>query len=176
MAGLAGVSLVIGLGVGGWVVGPMVAGGGGAPPAEAAAATAGQDAAGGTDAGDDYSGEASDGKTSSSGTSGGKGAGADAPVHRVDNLVVNPAETRGTRFLVVSVALEAASTVDKESLGRREVAIRDTLLTLLGSKAVDDLTDMSRRGELKEELRTAVEALAGRGSVRHVYLPQFVIQ
>lgn len=97
-------------------------------------------------------------------------------VHTLDNLIVNPAGTQGTRFLVVSVALEVDRAETAAALVARDAEVRDVVLKVLGGKTVPDLTDVEKREALKDEIAAAVKALLKGGEIRRLYLPQFVIQ
>lgn len=100
----------------------------------------------------------------------------DAPVHLIDNLVLNPAGSGGTRFLLASVGLQTTSAAANDIVNKREVEARDVVLSVLGAKHVEDLAEISNREKLKLELKTALDSLFGPGIVRKVYFPQFVIQ
>lgn len=102
--------------------------------------------------------------------------GGNLPVHVVDNLVVNPAGTDGSRFLLTSIAIETRNPADTALLSREDVEIRDAFILVLGSKTVAQLSDISRRGEISDELQGAVQKVVGPGVVSRIYLPQFVIQ
>jgi flagellar FliL protein len=97
-------------------------------------------------------------------------------VHTLDNLIVNPAGTQGTRFLVVSVALEVDRPETAAGLVARDAEVRDAVLRVLGGKTVADLSDVEKRETLKDEIGAAVKALMKSGEIRRLYLPQFVIQ
>lgn len=97
-------------------------------------------------------------------------------VHTLDNLIVNPAGTQGTRFLVVSVALEVDRPETVTALVSRDAEVRDAVLKVLGGKTVADLSDVEKREVLKDEIGAAVTALMKGGEIRRLYLPQFVIQ
>ena len=58
----------------------------------------------------------------------------------------------------------------------RDAQVRDALLTVLGHKTVEDLTNIVARDTLKVELKAAVSELFPEGTVTAIYLPQFVIQ
>lgn len=97
-------------------------------------------------------------------------------LHVVDNLVVNPAGSGGSRFLLTTVALEAASAEVAVTLAVRDVEIRHAFTLVLGSRTVDALTDVASRGALSQELLAAAEAIMGPGAVLRVLIPQFVVQ
>ena len=105
-----------------------------------------------------------------------KGAAAETPVHLIDNLVLNPAGSGGTRFLLASVGLQTTSAAAEEMIKKREVEARDVVLAVLGAKHVEELAEISAREKIKLELKVALDSLFGSGVVRRVYFPQFVIQ
>lgn len=94
----------------------------------------------------------------------------------LSNLVVNPAGSRGTRFLLASVGFEFAAPIAPEQFNLRETEIRDRILGVLATKTVDELVDVSRRDALRTEVAASVDSLIGAGRVRRVFFPQFVIQ
>ena len=59
---------------------------------------------------------------------------------------------------------------------RRPDAWRDIILTSLGTKTVDQLTDISTREGIKVELMTAISGRFGKNTVKRLYFPQFVVQ
>lgn len=101
---------------------------------------------------------------------------AGAPTYLMENLVLNPAGTGGTRFLMVSVAFGVADEAAVETLKASDPQIRDALLGVLGTKTVAQLANIAARDSLKVELRHKVGGLFARGTVKQVYFPQFVIQ
>ena len=100
----------------------------------------------------------------------------DAPVHLIENLVLNPANSGGTRFLLASVGLQTTSAAANDLITKREVEARDVVLTTLGAKRVEELAEIANRDQLRAELQRALDSLLGPGVVRRIYFPQFVIQ
>ncbi len=103
-------------------------------------------------------------------------AGAATVVYMVDNLVLNPAGSGGTRFLMLAVAMELKDEKAKEEITRRDAEVRDLVLGTLGEKTVEQLSDVSLREPIKTELATALAKLLPKDAVRRLYFPQFVIQ
>ena len=99
-----------------------------------------------------------------------------APVHLMENLVLNPAGSGGSRFLLLSVAIEASSSTMEADMTARDAELRDIILTSLGTKTVDQLTDIANREGIKNEVQTAIIARFGKSSVKRLYFPQFVVQ
>lgn len=97
-------------------------------------------------------------------------------VHTIQNLVLNPAQSGGTRFLVSTVAISVRDSAAVTAISERDSEVRDALLRILGAKTVLQLTDMEARTTLKEELRDALRGIFGEAVIRDIYFPQFVIQ
>lgn len=93
-----------------------------------------------------------------------------------DDLILNPAGTDGTRFLVLSLALEMKEDAGIAALEARDPEVRDVILTLLSAKTVQELADVTQRPALREELRERLNQLLGDDEVVRLYLPRFVIQ
>ncbi|MEQ8329963.1 MAG: flagellar basal body-associated FliL family protein [Longimicrobiales bacterium] len=116
-------------------------------------------------------------KPKDDGHGGGKHGGeAPSALHVIDNLVVNPARSGGTRFLLVSIAVEATEAHYTAQLAARDVELRDALIMVLGAKSVDELTDVSLRPDVNKEVMAALERVMGHGVIHRIYIPQFVIQ
>jgi flagellar FliL protein len=181
------VGLAAGAGAGFFAVGPALASG--IAPAVAANAKkakaakpagehgdAAADDEGGHDeaAADDEEGEEEE--AASGGHGGKEGAAAGAPVYTLDNLVLNPAESGGTRFLLLTISFELKSAEMADAMKARDAELRDAVLVTVGNKTVEQLSDVAARDSLKVELRAAAGKLFKKGGVKRVYFPQFVIQ
>ena len=97
-------------------------------------------------------------------------------VHLLDNLVVNPAQSRGTRFLLTSIGIEASDPTQTVLIEANEAMLRDAVITVLAAKTVDELMDIPSRSQLKDEIEGTIVSVMGPGVVRGTYLSQFVIQ
>jgi flagellar FliL protein len=96
------------------------------------------------------------------------------PMFKVDNLIVNPAGSQGSRFLMVSVAVETPDPKIEEHLRKQEPRIRDLIIGLLEQQTMEMLSRPGVREEIKLQLGDSISMLAG-VKVR-AFLPQFVIQ
>jgi flagellar FliL protein len=98
-------------------------------------------------------------------------------VHMMENLVLNPAGSNGTRFLMTSVAVEVKDDGVKQAMTSRDAEMRDAVLRVLGERTVEQLADMSLRDGLKKQVADSFNTLLARkDAVKRVYFPQFVIQ
>jgi flagellar FliL protein len=113
---------------------------------------------------------------SKGGGHGGGHGGAAPTLHILDNLVVNPAGSEGTRYLLVSVAIEPEDPTMVEELAALDVALRHGLLAFFGSKTVKELADIAARDDLVDEMTTVLSHQVGEDLIHRIYLPQYVIQ
>ena len=113
--------------------------------------------------------------------------------------MLNPAESGGQRFLLLTIAFELRDAAALEEMKARDAELRDAVLQSVGAKSVDYLADMGKRDSLKTELKAVAGKLfadaardpkkdpnkdpkegvkkgAGKPVVRRIYFPQFVIQ
>lgn len=149
-------SLVGGSAAGALILGPMIA------PAAAAEG----------DATDDHEKGAAPKKSKG----GGHGKAEASPLYNIESLVVNPSGTQGTRFIVMSIAVETKNSQVTDDLKSRDAEVRDVLVNLVASQTIDELADLNRREALKQAIGEQLEAIAGKGSIMRVFLPQFVLQ
>jgi flagellar protein FliL len=108
---------------------------------------------------------------------GGKGKeGAKAAVFRLDNLIVNPAGSGGTRFLLASVAIEVPDDRYQARLRDRDFQVRDAVIAVLERQTLESVTSPGARDSIKVRLGQALAPMIGAGVPVQVYLPQFVLQ
>ena len=173
------VGLAAGAGAGLFVVGPAMANG--ITPVAAAEhhakkkAVAEEDesssdeaAADDEDSADEASADDSHGKK--------EGEGAGSQVYTLDNLVLNPAESGGTRFLLLSITFQSSNASVLDAMKAKDAELRDVVLVTLGAKTVEQLANMRARDSLKVELASAARKLLKKKAKIRVYFPQFVIQ
>ena len=99
------------------------------------------------------------------------------PLYTISDLVLNPAGSGGTRFLMLSVAFDMKDSTGVEALKLRDAEIKDAVLALVGSKTVDQLAEVSAREPLKVEIRDLVGRITRKPkAIKRVSFPQFVIQ
>ncbi|MDX1532104.1 MAG: flagellar basal body-associated FliL family protein, partial [Rhodothermales bacterium] len=94
----------------------------------------------------------------------------------ITGLIVNPAGTGGSRYLMVSVGFESASADPLAEIEEKNVVVRDTVIALLSAHSVEALTDYARRDGLKAEIRTAVNSILRRGEIDRLYFTQYILQ
>ncbi len=104
-------------------------------------------------------------------------AGAAAPaLHTLDNLALNPAGSGGTRFLLLTLTIECANAAGVTALQTRDAELSDVVLSTLGGKTVEELTDITLRDSIKVEVQNAINERFGKKTVLRVYFPKYVVQ
>ena len=97
-------------------------------------------------------------------------------VYRVDNIVVNPAGSAGSRFVMATVAFELPDEKAVEALRDRDVELRDAVITTFESQTLEMLAAPGAREALKRRLLVATKPMLGDIEPVRIYLPQYVIQ
>jgi flagellar FliL protein len=101
---------------------------------------------------------------------------APSPVYTIADLVLNPAGSGGTRFLMLSVAFDMKDSASSEAIKLRDAEIKDAVLALVGAKTVEQLSDVASREPLKLEIKNQIVRIMKKQVIKRVSFPQFVIQ
>jgi flagellar FliL protein len=99
-----------------------------------------------------------------------------APMYAIENIVLNPAGTNGSRYLLLTVALVLGDASGEATARARDIEVRDRIVALLATQTVEDLVDPAQRDSLKARIQQSITPLFPAGTVRRVLLPQFVVQ
>lgn len=111
----------------------------------------------------------------------------------IENLIVNPAGTNGTRYLSTSIGLEvekeeAASEGEggegegegKEAGGGRmkqmTPVIRDILIAILSSRTLEELSSIEGKETVRKEILEKVQLALGEIKISKVYFVDYVLQ
>lgn len=112
-----------------------------------------------------------------------KGAEEDRPssvgaegVLELDNIMVNPADTDGLRFLVANIAIDLGDKELVEEMRSKNYEVRDVITAVLESQSIDMLTAPGARDSLKVIIATAIAPLLEGRHVVDVFIPYLVIQ
>ncbi len=97
-------------------------------------------------------------------------------VYMMDDIIVNPAGTGGTRFLSVSIGIEVPSKAMVEMLEKREPVIKDALITILGSKTIEQLSDTKEKEITRYQIKKRLEQLLKSDDILAVYFTDFILQ
>jgi len=94
----------------------------------------------------------------------------------VKDLVVNPAGTGGLRYLLTNVGIEVTNEKAFAEIQSKEVIVNDILINVLSSKTLEELSDVTKRKELRREIAKKIDEILTLGRVQNVYFSKFIIQ
>lgn len=96
--------------------------------------------------------------------------------YQMEELIVNPADTRGQRYLVVECNLELQHTDHIELVEQNIQRIKHDMIELLSARTLQQLGQFEEREELRIELAEVVNRAIGLRSVRNLYYTRYVMQ
>lgn len=98
-------------------------------------------------------------------------------IHLIENILVNPAGTNGTRYLSTSIGLEVAKS-EESSEHFKEITpiVRDILIAVLSSKSLEDLGSAAGRDAIRKEILDRVNLSIAPDSVYKIYFVDYVLQ
>ncbi len=99
-----------------------------------------------------------------------------AAVLRMDDMIVNPAQSGGSRYLLLSVVIYFKDKETQEQLTLKEPAIYDSVNALIARHTASWLSDPYNREILREKIRRAVKKQTGGIEILKVYFTKFVMQ
>lgn len=94
----------------------------------------------------------------------------------IENLLINPAQSNGNRFLVVSIGVETPSDNVIAELGEKDIVIRDAILRLLSRRTDEELSSIEIREDLKREILEELNGILQKGKIDRLYFTQFLLQ
>lgn len=97
-------------------------------------------------------------------------------IYVVKDMIINPAGTNGQRYLLTTIAFNMSSEDAVKSLEKKEMAVRDLLNSVLTSKTMEQLVDVTKREGLREEIAVRTRELVDRGKLRDVYFSKYIVQ
>ena len=97
-------------------------------------------------------------------------------VHQISGLIVNPADSRGSKHLLLNIGLETKDQKVIEELVELEPLIRDNLNTFFAAQRYQVLQDIQYREKLRQRVQEIVNYHLTKGQVDKVFFIQYVLQ
>jgi flagellar basal body-associated protein FliL len=94
---------------------------------------------------------------------------------KLENIIVNPADTQGQHFLIVSLVIQVASAETEAKLHAADVPLRDAVNGVLEQMTLDELSAPGARETLRARLKATAIKFAADTTIQ-IFLPQFLIQ
>lgn len=94
----------------------------------------------------------------------------------LDEIIVNPAETGGRRFLAITIGFEVLGDEGLHETELRKPLVRDGIIGLLSAKRMTELADIAYRDSLREEIRLKIQHELEPVKIPRVFFTGFVLQ
>ncbi|CRF41006.1 flagellar basal body-associated protein FliL [Helicobacter ailurogastricus] len=99
------------------------------------------------------------------------------PLYPLDSpFVVNLITQNGRRYLKTSITLELSDAKLLAEVKNKETAIKDTIIEILSSKSIEEISTLKGKNKLKEEIRSNINSFLIDGFVKNVFFTEFVVQ
>lgn len=102
--------------------------------------------------------------------------GAEGFLCTIEDIIVNPAGTGGSRYLSASFSFSMKSSKAKSAFEKNEYVIRDALITILSSKTVAQLTNSREKEIVRYQIKKRISKLLKTKGLEGVYYTNFVLQ
>jgi len=97
-------------------------------------------------------------------------------IYELDTFIVNLAGDSGNHYLKVKISLELDSEKAKTEVEKRLIPFRDSILTLLTSKTVEDVKSLEGKAQIRAEIMTMLNQYLKAGKISNVYFGDFIVQ
>jgi flagellar FliL protein len=94
----------------------------------------------------------------------------------MEDVIVNPKATKGARFLSMSVGFECETNQVVKEIEKREILIRDYLISLLSDRTIEQLDDGKDKEILRMEILGHVKEVLATEGLMNVYFETFILQ
>lgn len=98
------------------------------------------------------------------------------PIFNLQTFIVNLADPRGKKYLKVKIDLELDNEDVKEEIDKRISQFRDTVLTLLSSKQLEDINGLEGKLQLRAEIISMLNQYLNTGTIANLYFTEFIVQ
>ncbi|MBU1101678.1 MAG: flagellar basal body-associated FliL family protein [Bacteroidetes bacterium] len=96
-------------------------------------------------------------------------------IHSIDDIIVNPAGTKGKELLLASVAFDLRSEENKLEMEGKDILVKDLVISVLSSKSVVLLGNTSYRDTLRSEIQNKLVEFLPNIGVNKVYFSKYII-
>ncbi len=97
--------------------------------------------------------------------------------YTMDTFVVTltPEDFQG-RYIMLTLQVEIKAEFKGERILREMPRVKDSLITFLSKKRMEDLASIQSKHRLREAMKSRINEVLGTGAVRQVYILQFVVR
>lgn len=93
----------------------------------------------------------------------------------IEDIIVNPARTTGNQLLLSSVAFDVPEEEYYKELEKKQILVRDLVISVLSSKTVAQLANSLYKDTLRTEISSKVQSMIGNVEINRVYFSKYII-
>lgn len=110
-------------------------------------------------------------------------------IYLLEDIIVNPAGTRGSRYLSISVGVEMNAAEEEDGGGghggggekstpidKKKLQLKDALINILSAKTIVQLTSVEEKELIRNEIQEKFGAILDPLPVYQIYFVDFVLQ
>ncbi|MEX0722413.1 MAG: flagellar basal body-associated FliL family protein [Gracilimonas sp.] len=100
----------------------------------------------------------------------------DYGTYDMEELVINPANTNGKRYLLVEISLELDDKAHIQTLNNHKMKLKQEMIEALSKRTIPELIKVEERDQLRYELMDLINSVIEARSVRNLYFTKYVMQ
>jgi|SRR5690554_4759451 len=100
----------------------------------------------------------------------------DIGYYQMEELVVNPANTNGKRYLLVEISMEIDDIKHIPLLEKNQMKLKQEIIETLSVRTISELIKVQGREELRSEIIDLINSTIGVQTVRNLYFTKYVMQ
>jgi len=94
----------------------------------------------------------------------------------IEDIIANPRNTEGRHIVNVSVGLEYKNSSILSELEKRDIQIRDYLISFFGDQTISQLDDVADKDSLRKTIHANLNMMIPDEGIKSVYFSNFIIQ
>jgi len=106
----------------------------------------------------------------------GGGSGEIGSIYELETFIVNLSGDNGNHYLKVKISLETTRADLSAEIEKRLPQFRDSILTLLSSKTMEDVKSLEGKAQIRAEIMTMLNQYLKTGKISNVYFGDFIVQ
>lgn len=93
----------------------------------------------------------------------------------IEDIIVNPANTKGEQLLLTSLAFDVPEEAIQKDLEKKQILVKDLVISILSSKTIHQLSDTSYKDSLRTEISNQVQSMFSDLTIKKVYFSKYII-
>ena len=94
----------------------------------------------------------------------------------IEDIIANPKNTGAMRIVNVTVGLEYKDSSVLRELEKRDIQIRDYLISFFGDRTISQLDDVADKDSLRKTIHQNLNMIIPDNGIKSVYFSNFIIQ